>query len=97
MTDYVALLDLPMQKNDAEAETIRDYLTKLLMTVWQEGESFSGKRPFGNSDWQYDLYKPLIKAGVIKGELDDYDCIEEVDSSNGFDAVMFLIAALGKK
>jgi hypothetical protein len=45
--------------------------------VWDEGESFSGKRPFGNSDWEYDLYVPLIQAGFIEGKLDADGYIDE--------------------
>ena len=43
------ILDLAMRENDADAKTIRGYLGKILEKVWAEGESFSGKRPFGNS------------------------------------------------
>jgi len=50
--------------------TIRGYLLLLLSELWEQGECFSGTRPFGNSDWEWDLYKPLIKAGVIQGEED---------------------------
>lgn len=57
-------LDLKMAPNDAEADTVREYLKKLLSTVWGDGESFSGKRPFGNSGWEYDLYSTLEEAGV---------------------------------
>lgn len=59
--------------------TIRDYLRTLLMTLWEEGEGFSGKRPFGNSGWKYDLYAPLIKGGFVAGELDEDGCIQELD------------------
>ena len=38
-----------MGVNDADAENIGEYLKALLSAVWHEGESFSGKRPFGNS------------------------------------------------
>lgn len=51
--------------------TVRDYLRVLLTTLWSEQEEFSGKRPFGNSGWEYDLYAPLIKAGHIEGSLDE--------------------------
>lgn len=47
--------------------TIRSYLELLLITLLKEGESFSGKRPFGNSGWEYDLYDALAKAGLIHG------------------------------
>ena len=72
-------LNLPMQGNDAGADTIRDYLVMLLVELWNKGECFSGKRPFGNSGWEYELYVPLIRAKVVSGELDEYGDIEDVD------------------
>lgn len=65
------ILDIPMEENDADAATIRDYLKLLLVTVWQEEESFSGKRPFGNSGWQWDVYKAMIRAGLVAGTVDE--------------------------
>lgn len=59
-----------------ENYTIRDYLCELLSNVWEEKETFSGKRPFGNSDWEYDLYKPLVKNGVVEGKMIDQNVIE---------------------
>lgn len=59
--------------------TIRDYLMKLLTKVWIEGEEFNGKRPFGYSSWEYDLYQPLIKYGFIEGKLDEDGYVESVN------------------
>lgn len=73
------VLDLPMQDNDADAKTIRDYLKALLTTLMYEGESFSGKRPFGNSGWDWDLHKPLVLAGLVKGEVDENGDIQNHD------------------
>jgi hypothetical protein len=76
-----AVLAAPMDPmdNDAGATTVRAYLIKLLTCVWEDGESFNGKRPFGNSGWQYEVYAALIKAGIIKGILDEDGDIENVD------------------
>lgn len=71
------ILDLPMEDNDAEADTIRDYFKELLFTLLQEEEGFSGKRPFGNSGWCHELYHPLVKAGLVEGTIDeDGDCVD---------------------
>lgn len=70
MSDPV--LDLPMGRNDAEASTVREYLKILLWTVWTEGERFSGKRPFGNGGWERELHTPLIVAGLVEGEVNEY-------------------------
>lgn len=37
-----AVLDLPMQENDARAKTIRQYLAKLAESVWLNDEGFDG-------------------------------------------------------
>lgn len=66
MTDYnwsaEEILNARMREhgNDAYAETIRDYLKRLLVLVWEEGDCFDGKRPFGNSGWDHDIYSTLI-------------------------------------
>lgn len=61
MTPQEVLL-LPMQKNDSGALTIGGYLQALLLRLWEEEESFGGKRPFGNSCWKRDLFQPIAKA-----------------------------------
>lgn len=64
-------LDLEFTDPDIGQTSIRDYFKKLLINLLQEGESFSGKRPFGNSGWESFAAGPLIKAGYLKGELDE--------------------------
>ena len=56
------VLALPLPDNDAGAATVRDYLKSLLSTLWLEKDGFSGKRPFGNSGWTYDLTEPIVEA-----------------------------------
>ncbi|HBN27233.1 MAG TPA: hypothetical protein DD405_07175 [Desulfobacteraceae bacterium] len=81
--------------NDAfdENMTIKGFLHLLLKTLWEEGECFSGKRPFGNSGWEYDLYKPLIQAYIISGEIDEDGDIETFDEKEGNRVISELIAA----
>jgi len=78
--ESVRVLNLPMQDNESGAKTIRGYLKALLRGLWEDGEGFSGKRPFGNSGWEYDIYRALVKAKLVKGKLDSDGCIETVDS-----------------
>jgi len=59
--------------------TIGDFLTELLATLWSEKDEFSGKHPFGNSGWEYDLYRPLIEHGIIEGSFDEYGDFEDFD------------------
>lgn len=73
------ILDLEMGENDAGAKTIRHYFQILLTTLMLEKEGFSGKRPFGNSGWEHELYVPLIKAHIIPGELDEDGYIAWID------------------
>jgi len=75
-----AYLDLEIYSEDLnQSITLREYFKKLLITLWEEGEDFSGKRPFGNSGWQYDVYSALISNGIFDGELDEHGYISELD------------------
>ncbi|MFA7250070.1 MAG: hypothetical protein WC273_10615 [Dehalococcoidia bacterium] len=68
MNDQIkAALAVSVGTTDAgpKVKTVRDYLRKLLETVWEEGECFSGKRPFGNSGWDADVIWPLARAGFV--------------------------------
>lgn len=76
--------------------TIKGYLKELLSTIWAEGESFSGKRPFGNSGWKYDLYAPLVKSGLVKGELDEDGYVQEIDTDAAYDMVNEIIEYIFK-
>ena len=76
----IEILEIPMQENDAGAKTIREYLIKLLTVLWEEQEGFSGKRPFGNSGWDFELYEALVKAKAVDGKFDDDGYLEEVDT-----------------
>lgn len=65
------VLNTPMDDNDADADTIREYLIELLTALWAKGSNFSSKRPFGSSSWCYELYRPLAKAGYVKATFDE--------------------------
>ena len=73
------MLKLPMGVNDADAKTIGDYFQRLLEELWLTEEMFSGKRPFGNSGWKYDIAPALIEAKAVKGTLDEDGYVDEVD------------------
>lgn len=74
--------------------TIKEYLKTLLLTLWIEGEDFSGKRPLGNSAWQYDLYIALIAAKLVKGELDEYGYVDSIDAKAADKIIAKVIKAL---
>lgn len=94
MADLVAILSTPLGANDAGASTVRDYLIALLRQVWTEKECFSGKRPFGNSSWQYEVYVPLMKAGLIEGKLDEDGYVEEMDTDKADELILAAIDRL---
>lgn len=74
-----------LQPNNADARTIREYLVSLLSNLWFEKESFSDKRPFGNSCWKYELYTALVLNKAIQGQCVKYegdDCIYQTDVSS---------------
>lgn len=90
------LLELELPGNDSGATTVRGYLARLLERLWREDEGFSGKRPFGNSGWQYDVYAPMVKAGIIGGRLDGDGYIEQADTARADELILAAIAALGE-
>jgi hypothetical protein len=89
------ILDLPMEDNDSGADTVRGYLVALLAEVWEHTEGFSGKRPFGNSGWDWDLMIPLVKAGYITGKFDEGGCLDDCDDNAGQKLIAAAILALG--
>jgi len=89
------MLDLEIYSDDLnQSLTLREYFKKLLITLWEEGEDFSGKRPFGNSGWQYDVYKSLILAGNIYGEIDEDGYISELDDVQAQQFIIKIIKEL---
>ncbi len=82
------ILDCPLSDNDAQAGTVREYLTKLLALVWEDGETFNGKRPFGNSGWDGEIVIGLVRAGYVTGELDEDGYLDTAD----WDAAQRLVA-----
>lgn len=91
-----AVLDLPMPDNDASASTVRDYLIKLLGLVWEHQECFDGKRPYGNSGWEDELFSPLFRAGLVEGTVDTDGYMETVDAPKARQLIADAIQELGK-
>lgn len=86
-----AALEVSFDSDAGENLAVREYLHALLVKLWDEGEGFSGKRPFGNSGWEYEIYTPLIRAGFIPGKLDGDGYIDEVDNAQAHAFVRKLI------
>lgn len=73
---------------------LAEYLRLILIAVWEENEQFSGKRPLGHSGWQFDVYKALVKAELIRGTIDADGDLGEVDQKEGDELVVAVIKRL---
>jgi hypothetical protein len=93
------LLDLELPENDSGATTVRGYLAALLAELWREEADFSGKRPFGNSSWQGDIYQPMIRAGIVPGTFDEdgyLDTFTQDAERQADKLILAAISALGR-
>ena len=88
------ILDLKMVENDADADTIRDYFKELLRELWTTTEGFSGKRPFGNSGWDYEIYRSLIENGAVEAEINEDGYIETFDEKQRAKADKLIFKAI---
>ena len=70
MVNVDEVLDYQYSDWDLGECTIRTYLIQIARQCWIDGEGFSGKRPFGNSGWKYDICNALATGGFINGERD---------------------------
>ena len=89
--DLDAALEVRFDSDAGDGLTVREYLHRLLSLLWELGDGFSGKRPFGNSGWDYELYQPLVRAGFISGALDEDGWLDDVDCEQGSGFVQRLI------
>lgn len=89
------VFDCPMHENDSGATTVRGYLKALLTELWASGEGFSGKRPFGNSGWEYDIYRALVVNGLVGGKIDPlYNDLFSVNTAEADELIFSAIEAL---
>ena len=95
--DHEAVLDTNFDSFDLGPTSIRRYLRSLMLALWEEQEGFSGKRPFGNSSWNLDLARGLIKAKAVKGKLDSEGYVEDVNDKQLYRVVVELINYLYNK
>ncbi len=49
--------------------SVKEWLISLLRQLFIEKDGFSGKRPFGNSCWEYQLESCLVSLNVIEGKI----------------------------
>lgn len=75
-----SVLDIKFKSSDLnKTVTLREYCKLLLCTLWEEGEGFSGKRPLGNSGWDFEVFRELVEKGYVKGTLGEDEDLIEVD------------------
>lgn len=66
------ILDLEFESSDlGRTVTIREFFKELLTALFKDSEGFNGKRPFGNSGWEYDLCARLAQCGIINGDISE--------------------------
>jgi hypothetical protein len=56
------ILDMAVDGDAPGETTVRGYLVALLGVAWESRENYNA---WGNSGWEYDLYRPLINAGFL--------------------------------
>lgn len=80
------ILQAKMVECELEDATIGEYLVNMLVSLWEEGETFSGKRPLGDSGWQYRVRESIRQSGLVAPECGESDIDELV-----IDAIYSLI------
>ena len=74
--------------------TLRSWLKMLLSELWDRRVGFDGKRPFGSSGWDTDLWAELIRRSIVEGELDEEGYVESGDREAFLGFVAAAIEAL---
>ncbi len=91
----VDVLSRKMAPNDAGAATIRDYLIELLKIAWLGGGDI-GKRPFGNSGWEREIYRELVIAGWVRGGFNEYEYLVWFDAAEADSLIVQAIEYLAQ-
>jgi len=89
---YDKALDLGFDHPALGYISLREFFCNLLVKLWDDPCGFSGKRPYGNSDWDEPVYAALIKAGIISGEFYSEGYIKDCDYWAGSEFISKMIA-----
>ena len=68
--------------------SIRYYLVELAKQCWIKEDGFNGKRPFGNSGWQWDIYFALAEGGFVDGQKDEDGNWDNVDQRKAEEIIL---------
>lgn len=52
-------------KSDLGEKPFKEYVHAILIKLFEDQDGFSGKRPFGNSGFYFDIGKSFCEAGLI--------------------------------
>lgn len=61
--------------------TIKEFFKDLLLDLWRLKEEFNPQKPWGESNWQNDVYIALIEAGFIEGNITDARKLKDFDKT----------------
>jgi hypothetical protein len=71
------ILDTPIEC-ELDDSTIGAYLCELLITLLDKEESFSGKRPLGDSGWKNYLLTAMAQGGFVESTIDSEGYIDQI-------------------
>lgn len=63
-----------------DGDTLRTVLKDLVVKIFNEQEGFSGKRPFGDSDFYCRVENSLVIAGFVEGVVEDGEVVQSNDA-----------------
>jgi len=84
------LLALPLDESGCGASSARQYLAALSVEVWRH-EKRAGS---GDSDWRYDLYEPMVRAGLVHGTFDADGYMDTFPDKSRAEADKLILAAI---
>lgn len=64
---------------DGQQTTLYEYLAGLLRDLWRQGPRFEAKRPYGDTDWQWQVYEAMAKAQLIDAWWSPEGALERID------------------
>lgn len=81
--------------DERNCTTVRAYLGAIMLKVWDSGDGFDSKRPFGFSGWRYDILWALGEADLIESERDEGSELVTVDREAGNRLIRAAIRSIG--
>lgn len=70
---------VPIIREDYPQKTIGALFRAILLSLWEEGDIFSAKRPLGQGDWDYALIEALASNGDL-GEIESNEDESIIDA-----------------